>query len=454
MKLLIIGGGPGGNAAALQAAKLGAQVTLVEKARLGGTCLNVGCIPTKVLLHATELFHELQHVNEMGLTIKEAALDFKRLQTYKHQIMDRLREGVSEHMESSQVEILYGTATLTDPHHAKVTMLDGNEVIVEFDKLILATGSEVSRIPLPGADTDCVVISDDALAFEEPPKSMIIIGGGVIGVEFAAMYSRLGTRLTIIEALDRILPNMDIELSTIVKEKLQDSGVKIYTSSRVLSIEETTDGAKVKFLNDNGELITVAEKVLLAVGRRPFTQGIGLEQVQIVTERGAIQVNEYMRTNLDHIYAIGDCTGGMMLAHVSSEQGRIAAQNAILGDQLKFDAKTTPSCVYLEPEFAAVGLTEEQARHEYDHVKVGKTYLSENAKVMLMGKSGLVKVVADGDTGKVLGLHILGPRASDMIHEGALAIKMNATIEDILQTIHAHPTIGEAVGVASRNVCK
>lgn len=452
MKLLVIGGGPGGHVAAIKAAELGADVTLVEKVRLGGTCLNVGCIPTKVLLHATELLAELRHVDDMGLSVKGAELDFKKLQVYKNKIMDNLSNGVAGLMEAKKIEVLYGVATLTDLNHAKVVLHSGGERDIKFDKAILATGSEVSRIPIPGADADCVVTSDEVLSFSEIPKSMVIIGGGVIGLEFAELYSRLGTKITIIEVLDRILPNMDTEITSIVKGKLQNDGIDIYTSGRVLAIEKTSEGGSVKFSTEEGELAVTAEKVLMAVGRRPYTAGLAIEELDIETERGAIKVNEYMRTNLPHIYAIGDCTGGMMLAHVSSAQAIAAAKNAVLGDTERYSNKTTPSCVYLEPEFASVGLTEEQATKQYKNVKVGKWDLSGNAKVMLMGKDGIIKFVTDGDTGKVLGLHILAPRASDMIHEGALALAMDANIDDIVNTIHAHPTIAESIGEAAHDV--
>ncbi|WP_342747078.1 dihydrolipoyl dehydrogenase [Dethiosulfatibacter aminovorans] len=406
------------------------------------------------MLHAADVIDETKHVAEMGITIKEATLDFGQLQSYKNNIISGICEGVGGVMAARDIKVVYGIATLTGLNTAKVTLNDGGEMDMTFDKAILATGSVVASIPVKGFDADCVVTSDDALAFEQPPKSMVIIGGGVIGVEFAALYSRLGTKVTIVEAQDRILPPMDSEFSVLAKERLEKDDIDVFTGACVLEIEDTPTGGLVKFQSGDDEEQVAAEKVLMAVGRKPYTEGLGLEDAGIDTERGAIKVDEYLCTNQPNIYAVGDCTGGIMLAHVAQAQGIILGENIVLGNKKAFDGKTTPSCVYLEPELASVGLTEDQAREQYENVKIGKWDLSGNAKVMSMGKYGLIKFVVDGDSGQVLGLHIFGPRASDMIHEGALAIGMGATIDDIGSMIHAHPTIAESIMEAAHDVHK
>ncbi len=452
MKILVIGGGPGGHVAAVKAADLGADVTIVEKNKLGGTCLHVGCIPTKILLHASDIYDELNQVEAMGLTVKDAKLDFEKLQSYKQNQVNQICEGVGAIMDARKVKVLYGTATLTSTYSAKITLNDGEELDMAFDKAIIATGSKSASIPIKGADADCVVTSDDVLAFRQPPKSMVIIGGGVIGIEFAALYARLGTKVSVIEAKNTILPLMDREMSALVKEKIEKDGIDVFVSSCVLEIKDSLNGGIVQFKTESGEKAISAEKVLMAVGRIPNTSDIGLENTIIECKRGAILVDEYLATNQPNIYALGDCTGGMMLAHVAQAQALVLSENIVLGNNKIFDIKTTPSCVYLEPELASVGLTEEQAREKYSNVKLGKWNLAGNARVMAMGKEGWIKFIVNGDNEQVLGLHIFGPRASDMIHEGALAIGMCATIDDIGKVIHAHPTIGESIMEAAHDV--
>ncbi len=453
MKILVIGGGPGGHIAAMKAAELGAEVTVVEKVGIGGTCLNVGCIPTKILLHATELYEDIQHAGAMGLTVSDIKLDMKQLHKYKNNIQTNICNGVTEIIKSKNVDILNGVASFTSPNSAKIILQDGTEEEFKFDKAIIATGSEVSMFPIPGIDNENVIISDQALSLPEAPKKLVIIGGGVIGIEFASLYSRLGTEVTIIEAKDQILPFMDTELVSMIAKNLEEKGIKICTNSFVSSIEDSNENSNVVFMNNGKEEVVEGDKILVCTGRKPYTKGLNIEKAGVeLDNRGAIKVNDYMCTNQPHIYALGDCTGGMMLAHVATEQGLVAGVNIVSGDEEKFDVSTTPSCVYLDPEFAGVGLSEEKAREKYSNIKIGTTDLAGNAKVMTMGKGGMVKFIVDGDTDKVVGLHIFGPRASDMIHEGALAIKLGATIEDIIKTIHAHPTISESILEAAHDV--
>ena len=448
MKLAIIGGGPGGYVAAIRAAQLGASVTLIEKETLGGTCLNVGCIPTKVLLHATHELESIKRGAAFGLQCKEASLDWQTVLSYKQKTVGQLTSGVGGLLKRHKVEFISGTAAFASTGSINVRTKNGAQT-VQFDKAVIASGSMSASLPIPGADAACVITSNEALCLEAPPKSMVIVGGGVIGVELACVYARLGCKVTIVEFLDRILANMDAELITMVARDLKKLGVEIRTGCKVTAIDR--DGT-VHFASTSGNETEKGENVLMAVGRKPNTGTIGLEKVGVSSERGAILVNEYMQTSIKNIYAIGDCTGGMMLAHVASEQGIVAVTNAIQGDHHRYDSATVPACVYTYPELAMVGMTEERAKQERDEIKVGKFPLVANGKAMLMGTGGLVKIIADAKTEDVLGMHIYGPGATDMIHEGALAIRLEATIEEIVTTVHAHPTVAEAIGEAANDV--
>lgn len=449
MELLVIGGGSGGYVAAIRAAQLGARVTLVEKNELGGTCLNVGCIPTKVLLHSTELYEAIGNAAAYGVSVPGASIDCEELQKYKTKTIKKLVGGINGLLHANNVTVIKGSASIIGGEGARIATEGRTVSELTFDKAIIAAGSVVSRPPITGGDFPCVVVSDDALSFTAPPVSMVIIGGGVIGIELATVYARLGTKITIVEALDRILPNMDEEFAVLVYKKLAKSGVTIHTACQVTEVRQ--DGT-VCFNGVKGKEAVRGEKVLMAVGRKPNTNGLGLESSGVRVDRGAIQTDDYMRTSCPNIYAVGDCTGGMMLAHVASEQGVVAAENAVKGDARKYDGKTVPTCVYTEPELASVGMTEANARKQYSNIRVGKFDLAANGKTMLMGGKGLIKFVVDGDTEEILGLHILSPRATDIIAAGALALRLEATVEEIVTTIHAHPTVAEAVQEAANDV--
>jgi dihydrolipoamide dehydrogenase len=451
VKLLVIGGGPGGYVAAIRAAQLGAEVTLVEKIKVGGTCLNVGCIPTKVLLHGSGLLEEFKAATVYGITAENIVLDYQKLQSYKEKTVGKLVGGVRSLLKANGVRLINGAASFAGKNSVTVRSAEGVSAI-DFDKAIIATGSEIARVPIPGADLPVVIDSDAALSLDAVPKSLAIIGGGVIGVELGTVFSRLGCQVTIVEALERILLNLDGELAAEAAAGLKKQGVTVHTAARVTGIEPDGAGAQVHFICADEQLVVAAEKVLMCVGRRPNTRGLNLEAFGIKTERGAITVDALQRTNAKQIFAIGDCTGGLMLAHVAAAQGVIAARNACLDQNNVFDPKTVPGCVYIEPELAGVGLTEETARQTYPNVKVGKFPLAANGKTMLMGGRGFVKLVVDGATDEILGLHIAGPRATDLITEGALALRLEATIEEIASTVHAHPTIAEAVLEAAEAV--
>lgn len=453
MKIAIVGGGPGGYVAAIRAAQLGAEVTLIEKENLGGTCLNKGCIPTKVLLHTSERIEEIKNdYDKIGIEVCEAKLDWAKLQERKEKIVKNLTGGVGSLLRKNKVTRITGEGEFKNKNQLRVKTEHGTSVTVDFDYAVIASGSRPVVPPLPGTDLPGVITSDEALCLGEVPRSMVIIGGGVIGAEFAAAYSALGCRITIVEMLPKIVANMDQDIVKSLKEKFIKKGIEIHTSTKVESISRTSAGLLINTSSVEGKRFFEAEKVLLSIGRRPATDGLGLENTGVKTERGSIAVERNMRTNVSNIYAIGDCIGGIMLAHVASAEG-IAAVESIMGKKTAIDFKTVPYCVYTKPELAGVGLTEEQAKSEGYDVKIGVFPMYGNGKAMIECETeGLVKYIADNDTGEILGMHMAGPRATDLIVEGALAIRLEATIDEIISTIHAHPTISEALQEAARAV--
>ena len=448
--VVVVGGGPGGYVAAIRAAQLGGKVTLIEKNKLGGTCLNVGCIPTKVLLHAAEALTEAKHMDNLGIQVSVNGIDWKAVQSRKEAVTNQLVSGVTGLMKANKIRVIEGTASFASKTALEVVKKDGTKENVPFDKVILATGSVPAVPPIPGVKENAACVdSTGALAFDHVPETLLVIGGGVIGMELATAYSRFGAKVTVVEAMPKLLPMMDGELTAMLRKKMEASGVTILTEAKVQSVEAAPVGAKVQ-VEVGGKVESFeAEKVLVAVGRRTDTEALGLDKVGIAHDRGRITVNDKMETNVPNIYAIGDCLGKVMLAHVASAQGEVAAENA-LGETAVYDGKTNPSCVYTDPEFAGVGLTEEKAKEEAIPYQVGKFPLMANGKALIMnGGEGMIKFIIGKEYGEVLGVHILGPRATDLIGECALAIGMEATVDEIYATIHAHPTVTEAVREAA-----
>lgn len=448
--VVVVGGGPGGYVAAIRAAQLGGKVTLIEKNKLGGTCLNVGCIPTKVLLHAAEALTEAKHMDNLGIQVSVNGIDWKAVQSRKEAVTNQLVSGVTGLMKANKIRVIEGTASFASKTALEVVKKDGTKENVPFDKVILATGSVPAVPPIPGVKENAACVdSTGALAFDHVPETLLVIGGGVIGMELATAYSRFGAKVTVVEAMPKLLPMMDGELTAMLRKKMEASGVTILTEAKVQSVEAAPVGAKVQ-VEVGGKVESFeAEKVLVAVGRRTDTEALGLDKVGIAHDRGRITVNDKMETNVPNIYAIGDCLGKVMLAHVASAQGEVAAENA-LGETAVYDGKTNPSCVYTDPEFAGVGLTEEKAKEEGIPYQVGKFPLMANGKALIMnGGEGMIKFIIGKEYGEVLGVHILGPRATDLIGECALAIGMEATVDEIYATIHAHPTVTEAVREAA-----
>lgn len=452
-KVIVIGGGPGGYVAAIRAAQLGANVTVIEKERLGGTCLNVGCIPTKVLLHTEEIFTELKGAKEFGINFSGSIeIDFKALQNRKNSIVNKLVNGVRSLLIANKISLIEGEASFIDKNNIKVIKKDKAIEHIIADSIIIAAGSEPFIPPIKGSELDGVIDSTAALSLDKVPEKIVIIGGGVIGTEFANVFNSLGAKVTIVEMLPYILPPIDREIGNIIKAKMMNSGIKIYNNAKVIAIEKAVYGKNpssgLKVLGEiDGEILEFeGDKVLIAVGRRAATKNLNLEALGVKLNRGCIEVDEKMRTNIEEIYAIGDCTGKNMLAHVASEQGIVAAEN-IMGLNRKMDYKTVPACVYTKPEIASVGITEEQAKERGVDYKVGKFPLLANGKTLIMGEEEgtMFKVIADKKYGEVLGVHLIGPRATDLITEGALALRLESTLEEIATTIHAHPTVGEAM---------
>ena len=453
MKIVVIGGGPGGYVAAIRAAQLGAEVTLVEKNAMGGTCLNVGCIPTKALIHSADLYHEIKKdAAKNGIVVGDVSIDFAAMQKKKQSVVKQLVGGVGGLMSANGITVVKGTAKFKSPTEIEVETAEGAKTL-GFDKALIASGSVPSVVPIPGHDLDGVVDSTGALNFEEIPQSLCIIGGGVIGIEMAHVYQRLGTKVTVVEMLPDILINLDSDITAVMKKLMKKNKVDILLETKVNAIEKAENGLAVRVTAADGtEKAIEAEKVLMCVGRRPATEELGLGKIGIATERNRILVDETYKTNVENIYAIGDCIGGIMLAHVASAEG-IAAVEGMLGHKPNICFDAVPSCVYTSPEMSGVGLTEKEAVQKGVEYETGIFPLIGNGKSLIMGEtSGLVKIIADKKTGEVLGMHMCGPNATELIVEGALAITKKATVEDILATIHAHPSVGESIQEAAHAV--
>jgi dihydrolipoamide dehydrogenase len=450
--IAILGAGPGGYVAALRATQLGAKVTVIEEGEIGGVCLNVGCIPTKALLRSAEVYRTFKRAKTFGLRVEGTVTpDWPAIRARKDKTVKRLVGGVGLLLRKAGVEVIRGRGRFVTPKAVEVATASGTER-VQADHAVIATGSRPVRLPLPGMDLPGVIDSTGALALEELPERLLIIGGGAIGVEFADLFSAFGVRVTLVEMLSSLLPLMDAELGSELARALQRRKVKLHLDSRVTRVDAVGDGLLAAVATAKGEVGVNADKVLVAVGRRPNVEDLGLEAAGVRVEKGGIPVDERMQTNVPGIYAIGDATGGMLLAHVASLGGEVAVENA-LGHASTLDLKTVPSCVYTEPEVASVGLTEQQASESGYDVQVGRFPLNANGKALTFGESrGQVKVVSEARFGEVLGLHIVAPHASDLIHEGGLALALEATIDELIATVHGHPTLGEAVREAALEV--
>ncbi len=450
-KIVVLGGGPGGYVAAIRAAQLGAEVTLIEKDKVGGTCLNVGCVPTKALLHAGEMYRQMKHdAADYGVFAKDLSFDWAKVIGKKDAVVSRLVGGVSGLLKKNKVRVINGLGKLGAGKTVQVTGKNGETQSVAYDKLIIATGSVPVIPPIPGVkdNPDCID-STGALSLDQLPAEVLVIGGGVIGIEFAGAFANFGSKVTVIEMTPKILPLMDEQLSKDLRKLLEKEGIAIHTDAKVLSVEKKGGKASVNVEMNGKTQAFSADKVLVAVGRRTDTAGLGLDAQGIQNDRGRITVDEHMQTSKPDVYAIGDCVGQVMLAHVASAMGEVAAEHA-LGHQASYDGRTNASCVYTTPEFAGTGYTEEELKAKKIAYKAGLFPLVGNAKSLIEnGGVGQIKVLCGEEFGEILGVHILGPRATDLIAEAALMIGMEATVDEVIATIHAHPTVSEAVREAA-----
>ena len=449
--VIVIGGGPGGYVAAIRLAQLGAKVLLVEKDKLGGTCLNRGCIPTKALLQSAEALETIHESAQMGINCGEPELDIKSIDCRKQKVVDQLVGGVGYLLKARKVDVIYGEAQFVSDKKVKITDREGNTYLAEAKNIIIASGSKPAMPPIPGINGKNVITSNEALELCDIPDSMLVIGGGVIGVELGSVYAALGTKVTIVEVFPQILPTMDEEIVKVLAKHLQKK-IDINTGCKVISIGDGKGKKAVHVQTADGQMLDIfADKVLVATGRTPETKGLNIDGIGIETLKGQIVVDEEFKTSVAGIYAIGDVTGGIQLAHVASAQG-IAVAERIMGKEPEVNLHIVPACIYTTPEISSVGMTEKQTKESGIAYKVGRFPFRANGKALAMEQSeGFVKIIANTKYGQIIGAHIIGPRATDMIGEIAVAMKLEATVDEIAATIHAHPTLSEAIMEAAHD---
>src|SRR5437773_2095031 len=437
--VVVIGGGPGGYVAALRAAQLGASTAIVEKDRMGGTCLVRGCIPTKALLQSTEIYSLAKAGEAFGLVTGNVGFDWPTAQKRKTKVVDQLVKGVEGLLKAGGVTSLRGAARLAGKGQVAI---DGESITAK--DIVIATGSTIARIPLKGAEL--TIDSDRILELREVPARLAVIGGGVVGMEFAAMFAALGTKVTVLEMLPQVLPMVDADLVTAYAKHLAGLGGVIQTNAEVTEVVKSKGGLQVQFSAGGEGGAVDADQVLLAVGRSPYTEGLGAEEAGVKLERGRVVVDPHLRTTADHVWAIGDVIGGIMLAHVASYEGVCAIENIAGHSNRVPDYHAAPNCVYTDPEIAHVGLGEKEAKDKGLDVRVGRFPFAASGRALTLGQSeGFAKVIADAGSGKLLGAHIIRPRATDPIADATLAIQNGLTLEQLDLTIHAHPTLPESL---------
>jgi dihydrolipoamide dehydrogenase len=453
--MVIIGGGPGGYTTAIRAGQYGLKVALVEREKkLGGTCLHVGCIPTKSLLFDAEIYDHLKHAAEHGIEgVGNVTLNWKTILDRKNGIITKHVKGLDFLMRKNKVTTIEGTGRLTGAankgvHSISVESANGEKKVVQAKNVVIATGSDARMLPGVESDATSILTNMEILALPEIPKSMVVIGAGAVGVEFGSIFKSFGSDITVVEYLPRMVPNEDEDVSKELARNFRKRGIDTHTGAKVDQVEKTKDGVKVTFTGPDGkQVVKEAEKVLVAVGRAPRTANIGLESTKIDVERGFIRVDEWMQTAESGIYAIGDVVAGLpQLAHVAAMAGMVVAAKVAGKRARPVRRDRIPACTYCEPQIGSVGLTEAQAKAQGFEVKVGKFPFSANSKASIVGShEGFVKIVADSKYGEVLGVHIIGPQATELVAEAVVAMELEATIEELMFTIHAHPTLAEAM---------
>src|SRR5690554_2188991 len=445
-QVVVIGGGPAGYVAAIRAAQLGARVAIVEKGTFGGTCLNVGCIPTKTYLKNAEIIEHIHAAASRGIIIDSSMIkvDMEKVQEYKNGVVKKLTSGVVALLKSNGVDIYQGLGKINKNKDVVVN----DSQIIKADKIILAGGSKASKINIPGIESEKVLTSDDLLAIKEVPETLAVIGGGVIGTEMGQSFAGLGSKVIIIEMMDRIVPTLDQEVSAELNRIIQKKGMKVITNAR---ITENVDNGDEQEIHHDGKESVSGDKALISIGRIPDLDGVG--EVKLETERGKIKVNTFMETSVKGVYAPGDVNGIKMLAHVAFRMGEVAAENAVKGNHREVKLLSAPSVVYTSPEVAQVGLTEEQAREKYADIRIGRFSFAANGRALASGDAvGFVKVIADNRYGEVLGVHIIGPSAAEIITQASLIMEMEITVDEVVNTIYGHPTYSEALAEAFADV--
>ncbi len=456
--LIVIGSGPGGYVCAIRAAQLGLKTAIVEKRKThGGTCLNIGCIPSKALLHASEMFEEAAHgLAPLGVNVGKPKLDLAAMMKHKDETVGANVNGVSFLLKKNKIDAFLGTGSIPAAGKVEVTAEDGAKQVLEAKNIVIATGSDVANLPGVTIDEQIVVSSTGALELQKVPGKLIVVGAGVIGLELGSVWRRLGAEVTVVEFLDRILPGMDLETAKQAQRLLEKQGVKFMLSSKVAKVETAKNAAKATVEPaGGGDAKTLdADIVLVAIGRRPFTEGLGLEALGVAMERGQVVIDDHFQTNVPGVFAIGDVVRGPMLAHKAEDEG-VAVAEMLAGQHGHVNYEVIPGVVYTSPEIASVGATEDELKAKGVAYRSGKFSFTANGRARAMRHTdGFVKVLADAATDRVLGVHILGHGAGEMIHEAAVLMEFGGSSEDLARTCHAHPTMSEAVKEAALAVEK
>lgn len=452
-QVAVVGGGPGGYVAAIRAAQLGLEVVLIEKEHLGGVCLNWGCIPSKALIYASGLKAQIQDASRMGIMAGDATIDLPRLNQWKGGIVQRLRKGVTSLLSQYKVEVVTGTAQLTGD---STLVVQGNDMRrrYEYQNLILATGSRPVELQGVSRDGEIIIDSKDAVVPKSVPERFVVIGAGAVGLEMGIVYAKLGSMVTMIDLVDRLLPTVDSQIARVMEGALKKLNITLILGAAVQGVVRKDSGVELHVRDANGERSIAAQQVLVAIGRRPNTDGIGLEDQQVrLDPRGYVIVNHRMQTSFRGIYAIGDMVTGPMLAHKASYQGKVAAE-VIAGEPAAFDGVQVPNVIFSDPEIATVGIGEEEARKKGINVKTGVFPFKALGRALTMNEdgNGFTKVISDAESGTVLGVHIVGPHASDLISEGCLAVASASHVDDLILTMHPHPTLPESILEAAEQV--
>ncbi|OMQ08665.1 dihydrolipoyl dehydrogenase [[Flexibacter] sp. ATCC 35103] len=451
--VVIIGSGPGGYVSAIRCAQLGFKTAIVEKYNsLGGTCLNVGCIPSKALLSSSHHYAEIAHFADHGIEVSgDVKINLEKMIARKQAVVDQTVGGINYLMDKNKITVFNGLGSFVDATHIAVAKADGTSETIETKYAVIATGSKPSSLPFIKIDKERIITSTEALALKEVPKHLVIIGGGVIGIELGQVYLRLGAQVSVVEFMDRIIPGMDSSLSKELTKVLKKQGMKFYVSHKVKSVERNGDAVVVQAENAKGETITLeGDYSLVSVGRRPYTDGLNADKAGVkISDRGQVEVNDHLQTNVPNIYAIGDVVRGAMLAHKAEEEGTMVAE-ILAGQKPHIDYNLIPGVVYTWPEVAAVGQTEEQVKAFGTEYKVGSFPFKALGRARASGDlDGFVKIIADAKTDEVLGVHMIGARTADLIAEAVTAMEFKASAEDISRMSHAHPTFAEAVKEAA-----